>query len=177
MSKAMGTDIDAAFGHTAEFPPTEALARSMCARIRRVSPLIHNDWRLNTDYHHGLGLFLIQDSDGLTVWLGQHAALISSGYGWPEPGEDADEKEFVTTAMRAVARYFRSPRLIFLPDDIEPWCDAERWIVEGASIEELQQKLAGIGPPSPNLKAAIRQGPESWQVDGYVVEQLTYEPI
>jgi hypothetical protein len=79
--------------------------------------------------------------------------------------------------MRAVARYFRSARLIFLPNDIEPWCDAKRWIADGATIEELQQKLAGIGPPSPNLQAAIRQDPESWEVDGYVVEQLAYEPI
>jgi len=149
----------------------------MCAGIQRVSPLIHNEWRLNTDYHHGLGLFLIQDSDGLSVWFGPHAALISSGYGWPEPSEDADEKEFVTSAMRAVARYFRSASIIFLPDDIEPWCDAERWIAAGASIEELQQKLAGIGPPSANLKAAIRQSPESWQVEGYVIEQVAYAAI
>jgi len=122
-------------------------------------------------------LFLIQDSDGLNVWLGPHAALVSSGFGWPEPSEGADQKEFITSAMRAVARYFRSASITFLPDDIEPWCDAERWIAEGASIEEVQQKLAAIGPPSPDLRAAIRQGPASWQVEGYVVEQLAYAPI
>ncbi len=173
----MGTDIDAAFGHTADFPPTESLVRSMCAGIKRVSPLIHNAWRLNTEYHHGLGLFYIHDPDGLTLWLGPHAALISSGFGWPESGEEADEKEFVTSAMRAVARFFRSDRIIFLPDDIEPWCDAERWIAEGFTIEELQQKLVQIGPASPNLMAAIRQSPESWQVDGYVIEELAYDPV
>ena len=173
----MGTDINGAFGHRITFPPTESLAQSMRVGIQPVSPIFQGDWSVDpNDYASSRRLISIHGY-GLSVLFGPHAALIPSGYAWPGPMEHSNEQQLVIWAIRAVARFFRSPRVIFLPDDIEPWCDIDTWIAEGLTLEELQQRLARIREPSPDFSAAIRQSPDSWQVDGYVVEELEYDAI
>src|ERR1041385_7189963 len=114
----MGTDINAAFGHQSEFPPTEALARSMCAGIKAANPILVNNWSVRPDYAY-LRLVLVQSSE-LSIYFGPHVANISTGYGWPYNLDDSEQAQMVTSAIVAIARFFRSPQIIFLPDDIEP---------------------------------------------------------
>jgi hypothetical protein len=86
--------------------------------------------------------------------------------------EHSDEKQAVVSTICAVARFFQSPSVIFYPDDIEPWCEMDRWIAEGLTLDELMQRLARIREPSANFQAAIRQMPDCHEVDGYVIEDL-----
>jgi len=150
--------------------------QSIRAGMEKISPTCWSDWwwapdnyvssrLIHLGYHH------------ISVRFGPHAALISTGYGWPGPTDRPDKSESVISAMRAAARYFRSPRLIFLSDEIEPWFYADTWIADGLNLDELQQRLAQIKEPSPHLRAAIRQSPESYEVDGYVIEELSYEAV
>lgn len=169
----MGTDINAAFGHSSSFPPTEELVRRMCAGIKPVPPILESDWSLRSDYSH-LHLALVQSSN-LSVYFGPRAAMISSGYGWPYDADDAEWAQMVATAAISIARFFESPHLIFLPDDIEPFCDVDSWISDGASIEDLERRLAGIRKPTEGFSGAIKQSPDYWEVDGYFIVNLSYD--
>ena len=168
----MGTDINAAFGHGSEFPPTETLARSMCAGIKPVSPIFQNNWSLS-DFSY-LRLVRVHCS-GLAIYFGPRAAIVSTGFSWPHTTADHREAQMVASAVSSIARFFRSPQVIFLPDDIEPWCDVDRWISEGASIEEVRMRLAQIKGPATGFSGTIKQSPECWEVDGYFVEELSYD--
>ncbi len=174
----MGTDINGAFAHHIAFPPSVSLAEDMCAGIKKLSPLIQNLWRLDPERTYPAApLSRIHDPQGLSVWFGPRAAIISTGFGWDQASEDSDLKHMVTTAICAVAQFFQSPSVVYLPDDIEPWCYADDWIADGCTLEELQQRLACIREPSPNFSEAIRAGPDSFKVDGYVIEMLKYNAI
>ena len=172
--ESMGSDIIGVFGHKIPFPPPESLAQSMRDGIQPVSPIIHNEWLLDSDF---TSTRLIRIHDDLSVYFGPHSGFISTGREWPGPKEDIGEKQMVISAVRAVASFFRSPSVIFLPDDNEPWCDIDSWIADGLTLEELQQRLAGIQEPSADFHAAIRQNPDSWDADGYVIEQLNYDTV
>ncbi len=145
----------------------------MSEGIERINHLVEKDWALDAEWWDGSGLLRITNRQ-LSVWFGPRAALITSGYGWPKDRDDMNDKQMVVDAICAVARFFRSPRVIFLPDDIDPWCNADDWIGEGYSIEEVLQRLTKIRVPSRDLVAAIQHDPESWLVNGYVVEELHY---
>ena len=158
----MATDINVAFGHSIPFPPTESVAEKMCKGINLLDPRFANDWTL------GRGLVCVQSS--LNVLFGPHAAIIPTGYRWPRPRQEPDEE--LISAVSAIARYFQSPRIIILPDDIEPWFYASKWIGEGLTLDDLQQRLAGLKHPSPTFQAAIKQRPDCYEVDGYVIREL-----
>ncbi len=169
----MGTDIDAAFGHQCEFPPTEELVRSMCSNIDPVGPVLTNDWTAKAGYIY-LRLFLVQSSN-LSIYFGPRTAFISSGYGWPYSASDQDLAKSVASAIISIARFFRSPQVIFFPDDIEPWCNMDCWISDGASLEDLRMRLAEIKGPSTGFSGAIKQWPDYWEVNGYFIEELKYD--
>jgi hypothetical protein len=163
----MGTDINGAFGHRIEFPPTESLAQAMRAGIRPTGPMFESDWRFDTS--SASSRLVHFSGHGVSVYFGPHAGIVSTGYGWLE---DRDDQRAAVEAVRAVARFFRSPSVIFLPDDIEPYIYAADWIAEGSTFEDLQRRLAAIKKPSPDFRAAIRQMPDCYEVDGYVLEKL-----
>jgi len=171
----MGTDMTAAFGHQVPFSATESIVEGMRKGIHPVGLISGREWDLLPDHKPGCGLVYVRGE--LRLYFGPHAALIGTGERWPRPSEHPDEKKALVSAVRAVARHFRSPRVIFLPDDIEPYVFVSKWIGEGLTLEEIQQRLALVGEPSPSLKAAIRQYPEYCQVEGYVVEQLDYDTV
>lgn len=162
----MGTDINAVFGHREPFPPTESVVEAMRNGIG-------GEWDLLLDYDPGCGLVYVRGEHGIS--FGPRAAIIGTGERWPRPSEHPDEKQWLISALCAIARYFRSPCLIFLPDDIEPWIYARKWIGEGQTIEQLRQHLAGLKAPSATFRAAIRQRPDCYEVDGYVIQELDYE--
>jgi len=169
----MGTDINAVFGHRSEFPPTETLVQQMCAGIKSAPPMLKNDWSLCSDYSY-LRLVSVRATN-LSVYFGPRAAIVSTGFGWPYTEEDQDRGRTVTSAVSSIARFFRSPLVIFLPDDIEPWCGVDTWISDGASIEDLRARLAQIKEPSAGFNGSIKQSPEFWEVDGYFIEELDYD--
>jgi hypothetical protein len=169
----MGTDINGAFGHRIPFPPSESLAHTMRAGIHPTGPMFQSDWWFDPNNTASSRLIHIH-GHGLSVYFGPHAAIISSGYGWLE---DRDEQRAAVAAIRAVARFFRSPSVIFLPDDIEPWCYADQWIADGPTFDDLQRRLAAIKEPSSDFRAAIRQMPDCYEVDGYVMEELDYDAV
>jgi len=169
----MGTDINAVFGHHVSFPPTKSVVEAMCKGIHPVSPIVGNNWELFPDYNPGCGLVYVRG--GLGISFGPHAAIIGTGERWPRPSEHPDEKQPLISAVCAIARYFRSPRVIFLPDDIEPWIYASKWIGDGLSFDQLQQHMAGLKAPSTTFRAAIKQRPDCYEVDGYVIKELDYE--
>jgi len=160
----MGTDINAAFGHRIPFPPTEALVQSMSKGLQPAG-MGGSGWYLPPHEPRLISGYEI------IIHFGPRAALISTGYSWGPPSE-IDAREPVISSCREVARFFRSPIIIFLPDDIEPYVYAGCWIDDGLTIEEVEEKLAHIKAPSPDVRAAIRQRPDCYEVDGYVVEQL-----
>ena len=112
---------------------------------------------------------------GLGISFGPHAAIVGTGERWPRPSNHPDDKKLLISAVCALARYFRSPCVIFLPDDIEPWIYADKWIGEGLTLDQLRQHLADLKAPSATLRAAIGQHPDCYEVDGYVIEELEYE--
>ncbi len=169
----MGTDINGAFGHSISFPPPESLAHSMRAGIQPTGPMFESDLRFDPNNTASSRLIHIS-GHGLSVYFGPHAAIISSGYGWLE---DRDEQRAAVEAIRAVARFFRSSGVIFLPDDIEPWCNASAWIAAAATFDDLQRRLAAIKPPSSGFRSAIRQMPDCWEVDGYVLEEFDHNEV
>lgn len=164
----MGTDINAAFGHQVPFPPTESVLEEMRKGIHPCEPYIGGGWDLLPDYNPGCGLVYVRG--GPCVSFGPHAAIIGTGESWPGPTRDPDEA--LISALCAIARYFRSPYVIFLPDDIEPWIYASKWIGEGLNLDQLRQHLAGIKAPSPSFRAAIQQRPDCYEVEGYVIKEL-----
>ena len=156
----MGTDIEGAFGHRIQFPPTDSVMEAMRKSIG-------GEWDLLPDYDPGRGLVYVRGAVG--ILFGPHAAIASSGYGWLE---DGDDQRAALDMIRAIARFFGSTGVIFLPDDIEPYVYADEWIAEGSTFEDLLHRLASIKEPSPDFRAAIRQMPECYEVDGYVLERL-----
>jgi hypothetical protein len=161
----MGTDINGAFGHREPFPPTDALMDAMHQGLG-------GQWDVLRDYNPGRGLVYVRGEAG--IYFGPHAAIASTGYGWLE---DGDGQRAALDTIRAVARFFRSPSVIFLPDDIEPYIYASNWIGEGSTFDDLLKRLAAIKEPSANFRAAIRQMPECYEVDGYVIEKLDYDSV
>ncbi|MES2570768.1 MAG: hypothetical protein V4710_12045, partial [Verrucomicrobiota bacterium] len=95
-----------------------------------------------------------------------------SGVSWLLASEDTEYRRPVTSAIAAVARFFRSPGLLYLPDDLEPWDDADIWISGGITFTELQQKLLRIRLPSPDFSGAIHCSENRFWIDGYVVENI-----
>src|SRR5262245_24232019 len=118
----MGTDINGVFGHGLEISATESLAHSIRAGIEKISPHCWRDFWWAPDNDDSSRLIHVRNND-LSLNFGPRAAYICSGYGWPGPMDRPDKRQSVVSTMRAVARYFRAARLIFLPDDIEPWCN------------------------------------------------------
>jgi hypothetical protein len=161
----MGTDINGAFGHRIQFPPTDSVVEAMRESLG-------GEWDLLRDYNPGCGLVYVRGEVGIS--FGPHAGIASTGYGWLE---DRDDQRAALDKIRAVARFFRSPSVIFLPDDIEPYIFVSKWIGEGATFDELQKRLAAIKEPSPDFRAAIRQMPDCYEVDGYVVERFEYDAV
>lgn len=143
----------------------------MCAGIKPVEPIFQNDWSVNPEYSF-LRLVTVQAS-GLRIYFGPRAAMISTGYGWPYSEEDVNKREPVVSAVISIARFFGSPCAIFLPDDIEPWLDVDRWISDGANIEDVRSRLAQIKAPSNGFRGAIKQSSDFWEVDGYSIEDLS----
>src|SRR5258708_3572665 len=125
----MGSDINVAFGHQVPFPPTESIVEGMRMGIHPVSPIFGGEWDLLPDYNPGCRLVYVRG--GLGLCFGPRAAIIGTGESWPGPSEHADEKKTLISAVCAIARYFRSPRVIFFPDDIEPWIYISKWVAEG----------------------------------------------
>src|SRR5215469_11233645 len=162
----MGTDINGIFGHREPFPPTESVVEAMRKGIG-------GEWDLLRDYNPGCGLVYVRGEHSIS--FGHHAAIIGTGERWPRPSEHPDEKQWLISAVCAIARYFRSPCVIFLPDDMEPWIYASKWIGEGMTLEQLRQHMAGIKAPSATLRAAITQYSEYCDVEGYVIKELNYE--
>ena len=162
----MGTDINAAFGHKTPFPPTESLVQSMCQGLKPAG-MAGSGW-----YQPPQDKKLISGYE-MIIHFGPRSSLITTGYGWGPPSA-IRERERVISSCREIARFFRSPLVIFLPDDIEPYVYAGCWIDDGLAIEEVQEKLAHVREPSPDFRAAIRQRPDCYEVDGYVIEQLDY---
>ncbi len=158
----MGTDINGAFGYREPFPPTDALMEAMRKGLG-------GEWDVLRDYNPGSGLVYVRGQVGIS--FGPHAGIASTGYGWLE---DRDDRRAALDTIRAVARFFRSASVVFLPDDIEPYIYASKWIGEGSTFDDLRKRLAAIKEPSPDFRAAIRQMPECYEVDGYVLEELDY---
>ena len=161
----MGTDINGAFGHQIQFPPTDSVVEAMRESLG-------GEWDLLRDYNPGCGLLYVRGEVGIS--FGPHAGIASTGYGWLE---DRDDQRATLDTIRAVARFFRSPSVIFLPDDIEPYIYASKWIGEGSTFDDLRKRLAAIKEPSPDFRAAIRQMPECFEVDGYVLVELDYDQV
>ena len=161
----MGTDINGAFGHREPFPPTDALMDALRKDLG-------GDWNVHREYKPGRGLVYVRGEVG--IYFGPHAAIASTGYGWLEDGAG---RLAALDMIREVARFFRSPSVIFLPDDIEPYIYTSNWIGDGSTFDELLKRLAAIKDPSPDFRAAIRQMPECYEVDGYVIEKLEHAPV
>ena len=161
----MGTDINAIFGHRESFPPADALMETMRKGLG-------GEWDVLRDYNPGCGLVYVRGAVGIS--FGPHAGIASTGYGWLD---DRDDQRAAVDTIRAVARFFRSPSVIFLPDDIEPYISVAKWIGEGSTFDDLRKRLATIKEPSPDFRAAIRQMPEYYEVDGYVIERLDHDAV
>ena len=161
----MGTDINGAFGHREPFPPTDALMEAMRQGLG-------GEWEVVRDYNPGRGLVYVCGEVG--IHFGPHAGIASTGYGWLE---DRDDQRAAVDTIRAVARFFGSPGVIFLPDDIEPYIYASNWIGQGSTFDDLRKRLAAIKEPSADFRAAIRQMPECYEVDGYVIEKLDHDGV
>lgn len=168
----MGTDINGAFGHRITFPPSESLAHDMRAGIQPTGPMFQSDWRF--DPSSASSRLVHFSGHGVSLYFGPHAGIISTGYGWLE---DRDDQRAAVDVIRAVAQFFRSPSVIFLPDDIEPYIYADEWIADGSTFDDLRQRLAAIKGPSPDFHAAIRQMPDCYEVDGYVLEEIHYDAV
>ena len=130
------------------------------------------EWDVLRDYNPGPGLVYVRGEVG--ICFGPRAGIASTGYGWLEQG---DGQRAAVDAIRAVARFFRSPVVIFLPDDIEPYIYASNWIGEGSTFDDLRKRLAAIKEPSADFRAAIRQMPECYEVDGYVLERFDHDAV
>ena len=169
----MGSDINAVFGHRESFPPTEAVVETIRAGMG-------GNWKLMAESDSCGGTVLVSGEFG--IYFGPHAAIACSGEGWPLGPEVDEIRREVICALRSLARIFRSPSVIFLPDDIEPWMDAHEWVGKGMNLEEVRQKLASFKEPAPDLPSACRFVEYNqqfncmiYEVDGYVVEELNYD--
>jgi len=140
--------------------------------MARMRQSLGGEWVVLRDYNPGRGLVYVRGEIG--IYFGPHAGISSTGYGWLEHG---DNQRAAVDTIRAVARFFRSPGLIFLPDDIEPYIYASNWIGEGSTFDHLRKRLAAIKEPSADFRAAIRQMPECYEVDGYVLEKLDHDGV
>jgi len=166
----MSTDINAAFGHRVPFPPTETVVAEMRKGIHPVNPAFGSGWDLLPDHDPGFGLVYVRGP--LRIYFGPHSAIIGTGWRWPRPGEHGDEKESLVSAVCAIARHFESPHVIFLPSDLEPWCSVFAWIGEGLALDQIQQRLAGIRKPSTTFQETLKQRPDCYEINGYVIKEL-----
>jgi hypothetical protein len=130
------------------------------------------EWDVLRDYNPGRGLVYVRGEVGIS--FGPHAGIVSTGYGWLDDGEG---RRAEVDAIRAVARFFHSPGIIFSPDDIEPYIFASTWIADGSTFGDLQRRLAAIKAPAPDFRAAILHMADRFEVDGYVLERLQCEAV
>src|SRR4029077_7589834 len=147
----MGRDINGAFGHREPFPPTDALMEVMRQGLG-------GEWDVLRDYNPGRGLVYVRGEVGM--YFGPHAGIASTGYGWLE---HRDDQRAAVDTIRAVARFFRSPGVIFLPEDIEPYIYASNWIGEGSTFVDLRKRLAAIKEQSADFRADSRKMPECYE--------------
>src|SRR5215472_7805473 len=99
----MGTDINGAFGHRELFPPMDALMQAMRHGLG-------GEWEVLRHHNPGRGLVYVRGE--VDIYFGPYAGIASTGYGWLEDGEG---QRVAVDTIRAVARFFRSPSVIFLP--------------------------------------------------------------
>jgi len=165
----MGTDITGAIAHQLDFPPPASLLLEMASGIERVSPYIEAEWKWLPEYDNERDFRAINNSGGPTVWIGRRAALIVTGVGWDQAAEDSELREQITAAILAIARFFKSPCAVLLPDDIEPWCNIVDSIQhDGCTLDQFVASLAQIRAADTELISAMR-GPPDNLVDGYVI--------
>jgi hypothetical protein len=165
----MGTDIDGIFGHQLRFPPVADLPMQMQAKILHDSPFIYPEWSWDKRYANEPLLRCIDNHHGFIVWIGKHAGTISTGTGWDQVADDMELKDEVNSAVFAIARFFNSPEVVFLPDDVEPWCNIKDLIFEqGLTFEEFVTRLKHVQEPCTDFKSAIKRQPE-YVIDGYLV--------
>ena len=165
----MGTDIAGAISHGLTFPPQASLPRAMTEGIPPVSPYIRNGWNWLEGYESETNVRPICTQSGPTVWFARHAILISTGIGWDQVAEDGELREQILSALFAIARFFKSSRIVLLPDDVEPWCNIKDSIIEnGSTVDELVANLAKIRAPCQDFISAIKDAPD-YSVDGYLI--------
>lgn len=164
----MGTDIVGLIGNTSKFPPSESLIQRLREDTAGKNQLIKGDWRLDYSYQTD-SLSRITDSLQLSIIIGHRAALILSNIDWMMAAYDPGALESVIPALTEIARFFGSPFVVLLPDDIKPWCDVDDWVEARSSLEEILSKLEKLRSPSAELKNTVRSVDGGYKVDGYVV--------
>jgi hypothetical protein len=171
----MGTDINGAIAHRLRFPPARTLASEMSEGIERISPFLRNEWKWKAEYDKEPRFRTLDNCGGPTVWLGHRAALISTGVGWDQAAHDPELREEIVSAVSAIGRFFKSPRVVLLPCDVEPWCNIQDSIMyDGSTLDELLKSLARIHGPVPDFISAIgaENAEPDYLVNGYLILEL-----
>jgi hypothetical protein len=141
----MGTDINVLIGHELKMPLAVDLPRQIQSSFRSKNCFLGTnwDWKLvdNSDFR------VLRSEDGPSVWLGKRAAFISTGIGWCQLAIDEDASTKFIAAMIEIARFFNSPKMAVLPDDLEPWCYTEEHVGSGLTFDEILAKYQGLQPP------------------------------
>jgi hypothetical protein len=168
----MGTDIVGAISHDLTFPPSPSLPQAMTDGIEPASPFIQNEWTWLEGFERETNVRAIGTRRGPTLWLGHHAVLISTGIGWDQVAEDCNLRQQILSALFTIARFFKSSHIVFLPDDVEPWCNIQDSITDyGSTLNELVASLAKIQEPSVDFKSAMKIASDH-SVNGYLIMKV-----
>jgi hypothetical protein len=166
----MGTDINAAIANGLGFPPPPLLPELIAPAVERSSPFIRAQWAWNEERSQKPTHWTVENvNGGPTVHIARDVALILTGIGWDDAANDRVLCDDIKSAILAIARFFKSPSAILMPDDVEPWFEIQESLLNGEwMLDKLIPHIAQLGQPGSDFASAIRDPPD-YLVDGYLI--------
>lgn len=165
----MGTEIHGIIKHLLAIPPQQTLPAELSVAMKSKNPFLQGPWSWNIDaLKNGTGLGLMRD--GYTeISLGSKAAVLATGVGWFDAVREKRLRRNLLLAIFELARFFKSPSVILLPDDQDPWFSIRQTVFDnGASFQDVMQEVKQISEPCRTLRQAI-QPVGGGSIDGYLV--------
>jgi hypothetical protein len=165
----MSTYIYGIMSHQLTYPPPETLPDELNVAIKARGRFSSKPWSWSVDaIRENTGRWLLRDGYA-EIRIGAKAAILVTGIAWRSAARDKKLRRYLLSIVFELARFFKSPSVILLPDDVDPWFSIRETVIEnGASFGDVLRKVHQIGEPCQILRQAI-QRERGGTIDGYVV--------
>lgn len=102
-------------------------------------------WRM-ADYTM-TGVTVFSGPFGLDFWFGSQSACLGSSVHWEYLAFDKIFQSDFRQIVHLLSDFLESPFAIYVPDDVEPWCNADEGVRTGKSLDQIRSWLFETGEP------------------------------